>query len=221
MLKDVVNGKESIESIFLRLKVILTDLHNEAIMEWVNGELKGYNDSKVPEYRRLTGRLAGDYIVNHHAKYTDAVVPLIGLLPSEEIDRFRLLEVDMSIGAIQNLLNGENRENLSKIIPTEICHAISTDEIQILGMNARFASTQLDEIVSNVKAKLVEIVMELEKQFENLDDLDIKDQVENSASKKEKVTVNIEQIIYGDSIEVGDKNKINKSRLGLFGGGRQ
>lgn len=88
-------------------------------------------------------------------------------------------------------------------------------------MSIRFSSIDLDGIVSNVKSKLVDIVMELEKQFDHLDDLDIKEQVEKSSNIKDQVTYNIEQIIYEESIEIEDKNKISKSRLGhLFGGGK-
>lgn len=40
LLKDIVNGKENMESILLRLKVILSDLDSQPIIEWVNGELE-------------------------------------------------------------------------------------------------------------------------------------------------------------------------------------
>jgi hypothetical protein len=60
LLKDVVNGNVSIETILLRLKVILSDLNNETIENWVNGELKGFNGAKdVPSYRILKGTAFG------------------------------------------------------------------------------------------------------------------------------------------------------------------
>jgi hypothetical protein len=63
--------------------------------------------------------------------------------------------------------------------------------------------------------------MELEKQFDDLDQLDIKSQVEEDFSKKEQAIYNIEKIIYEGAITVGDKNKFNKTILGhFFGGGR-
>lgn len=222
LLKDVVSGKESIENILLRLKVVLSDLNNKPIMNWVNGELQGYKETDdVPNYRILKGNPMGTYFINSVVKYTDASVPLGHLLPSDIIDELNILEFTDSITAVQNLLNGENRNNLSKLIPTEYCHAISTRELQIASMRIGYSSIHLDGIVSNVKSKPVDIVMELEKQFDNLDDLDIKAQVEESSTKREQVTYNIEQIIYEGSIEVGDKNKFSKSKLGhLFEGGK-
>lgn len=222
LLKDVVGGKESIESILLRLKVILSDLDNDSIMNWVEGELKGYKDEyDVPPYRVLKGAPRGTYIINHVAQYSNANVPLRHILSEDLIDKMVTLDVTDSIGALQNILNSENRNHYQKLIPTEFCHTISTMELQITGMTIYYGANQLDAIVSNVKAKLVDVIMELEKQFENLDDLDISDQVEVNREKKEEVVGNIQQIIFDHSINVGDKNKIGRSMLGhLFGGGK-
>lgn len=219
LLKDLVGGNVSIENILLRLKVILADLDNELIMNWVNGELQGYKDTNdVPKYRILRGTPIGTYLVNFTFKYTDAQVPLDTLLPQDLIDPLITLELRDSIAALQNILNGEGRDNFAKLIPTSICHGISKGELQIAGMKIRYGSNQLDGVISAVKSKLLEVVMELEKEYDNLDDLDIKSQVEQDSSKREQVIYNIEQIIYEGSIEIGDKNKFSKSKLGwLFG----
>lgn len=223
LLKDVVNGKESIESILLRLKVVLSDLDNNAIINWVEGELKGYKEPNVvPPYRVLRGAPKGTFIINQVAQYTNANVPLRHMLSEDLIDKMVTLDVTDSIGALQNILNGENRNHYQKLIPTEFCHRISTLELQITGMTIYYGANQLDALVSNVKAKLVDVIMELEKQFVNLDDLDIKDQVGDNREKKEEVVANIHQIIFDNSITVGDKNKIGSSKLGhWFGGGEK
>lgn len=222
LLKDIVNGKENMESILLRLKVILSDLDSQPIIEWVNGELEGYKGKTdiLPEYRVLKGTPIGTYIVNYNAKYTNAQVPLTLLIKDNEVyDNVITLHVIESFSAIQNMLNKENRENISKMIDTGFCHAISTEELQITGMNVRFGSNQFDDIVSKVKSKLIDIVMELEKQFINLDELDIGKQVNEDTTKRDEVVVNIQNIIYDESVKIGDKNKISKSRLGQFFGG--
>ncbi|MBB5149013.1 MULTISPECIES: AbiTii domain-containing protein [Ureibacillus] len=218
LLKDAVSGKESIENILLRLKVILSDLDNENIMNWVNGELQGYKDKEsVPSYRILKGRIIGTYLINFSVKYKDAPVPLEFLISKEEIDELRTVRMTDGIATIQNILRGENRENYGFVIPTAYCHAISTDDFQIAGMRVRIGSNQLDGIVSCVKSKLVEVIMELEKEFENLDELDIRSQIKENESVKQ-VIYNIENIIYDKSVKVGDKNKIERSRIGhLFG----
>lgn len=222
LLRDVVSGKENIENILLRLKVILSDLEYKPIISWVNGELRGYKEEDdIPKYRILKGIPFGTFFVNYSTKYTESPVPLEVLLEKDTIEELITLKMSDSIAIIQNILKGENKENLGKVIPTAYCHRISVDELQIASMKIKYSSNQLDGIVSNVKSKLVEIVMELEKQFDDLDQLDIKSQVEEDFSKKEQAIYNIEKIIYEGAITVGDKNKFNKSRLGhFFGGGR-
>ncbi|WP_257149697.1 hypothetical protein [Bacillus cereus] len=63
--------------------------------------------------------------------------------------------------------------------------------------------------------------MELEKQYENLDELDIKSQVEEDKHKKEKVIFNIENIIFDGSIKMGNNNKIKRSKFWSFFGGEK
>ncbi|WP_244913531.1 hypothetical protein [Heyndrickxia sporothermodurans] len=218
LLKDAVSGKVSIENILLRLKVILSDLGNENIMNWVNGELEGYKDKEnIPSYRIFKGNIFGTYVINFRFQYTNSPVPLETLLPIEQVDEIRTIRVFDGIATIQNILQGENMESYGTVIPTAYCHAISTGELQIAGMRVKIASNQLDGIVSRVKSKLVEVIMELEGEFENLDELDIRTQIKMGESA-EQVIYNIESIIYDGSIKVGDKNKINKSRIGHLWG---
>ncbi|MFD5020014.1 hypothetical protein ACFWMP_14020 [Paenibacillus sp. NPDC058367] len=222
LLKDLVGGNTSIENILLRLKIILNDLENEMIMGWVNGELAGYKEKgTVPKYRILKGSPIGTFIVNQRFKYTDSQVPLESLLSREEIDSIITLDVLDSIATLQTILDGENRDRYAKQISTALCHSISVNDLQIAGMNVMIPSNQLDGIVSHVKSKLVEVILELEKQFVKLDDLDIRLQIDENSSKKEQVIYNIEQIIYEGSIEIGDKNKLQRSKLGKWFGGKE
>ncbi|WP_144697732.1 hypothetical protein [Fictibacillus phosphorivorans] len=222
LLKDIVSGKESIENILLRLKVILSDLDSEPITMWVNGELEGYKGQKeiLPQYRILKGTPTGTFLVNYNFKYTEAPVPVRSLITDDKhYENLITVNITDSISAIQNILNNENRENYAKIIDTDFCHAISTEELQIASMKIRFGSNQLDSVVSKVKSKLIDIVMELEKQFHNLDELDIEKQVEEDKFRRDNVVYNIQNIIYDGSLKVGDNNKINKSNLGHLLGG--
>jgi hypothetical protein len=214
LLKDAVSGKESIESILLRLKVILSDLENGNIMNWVNGELEGYKaEENLPPYRIFQGNIIGTYLVNYTTKYTGQPVPLQFLISKEKIDELSTINMSDGIGVIQNILQGENRENYGRVIPTEYCHAISKDTLQIAGMRVTVPSNRLDGIVSQVKTKLVDVIMELEKEFDNLDDLDIRSQMEGDSSAKNVINV-IENIIYDESIKIGDKNKMGKLSIG-------
>lgn len=221
LLKDLVSGTGELENVLLRLKIILTDLDNEKIMTWVLGELEGYDGRDVPDYRVVEGVQFGTFLVNGGIRYDNKSVPLEHLIPEEKIEKMITTEFRDNISSIQNNLSGEDRNNYVKNIPTAFCHAISTYELQILTMEIRYPSNRIDGIVSKVKSKLVDIIMELEKQFDNLDDLDIKSQIEDDGQKRKSVVYNIEQIIYEGAIEIGDENKIKGSRIGNFLSGKK
>ncbi|MEC1023533.1 AbiTii domain-containing protein [Bacillus paralicheniformis] len=214
LLKDAVSGEESIESILLRLKVILSNLKNENIMNWVEGELDGYKGEKVlPPYRIIKGNITGTYWINSNTKYTNHPVPLQLLISKEQIDDLSTVRITDGIGTIQNIFQDKNRGGYGRVIRPEYCYAISNDELEIAGMRVSVPSNRLDGIVSQVKTKLVDVIMELEKEFENLDELDIRSQVEENNSASHVITI-IEKIIYDKSIKIGDKNKINNSSIG-------
>ncbi|MDF9845395.1 MULTISPECIES: hypothetical protein [unclassified Paenibacillus] len=221
LLKDLVGGKTSIESILMRLKIIMNDLNNDVIINWINGEFEGYNEkSEIPSYRVLKGVPTGTFMVNQSFTYKNSPVPLESLITKDQIDKISTVHIRDGIASIESILSGENRENFAKQVPTAFCHSISNIDLQIAGMIVKISSNQIEGIVSQVKSKLADIIMELEKTFDNLDELDIRPQLNDDVEKKEQVIYNIEKIIYGDSIEVGDKNKINKSRFGNFFGGK-
>lgn len=222
LLKDVVSGQASLENILLRLKVILSDLDNDLIMSWIQGELHGYDSGEeLPTYRVLKGSPVGTYLVNGSAKYTNAQVPIEAVLNKEMIENMITVNVQDSIKTLEEILNGKSKENYGIVVPTSICHGISNYDLQIIGMTIKCASNLLSGIVSKVKSKLVDIIMELEKQYENLDEMDIKSQVDEDTSKKEQVILSIEQIIFDESIKLGDKNKLSRSGIGnWFGRGK-
>ncbi|MGR5968768.1 AbiTii domain-containing protein [Bacillus paranthracis] len=222
LLRDLVNGQKTLENILLRLKVILSDLDNEVIMNWIQGELQGYDTKEdIPAYRVIKGSPVGTFFVHYSTKYTNAQVPLENLIPQERIDQLTAMYINDSINTLQGIIDKGDSVDYAKVVPTALCYAISTEELQIAGMSIKCSSNVLSKIVANVKSKLVDVIMELEKQYDNLDDLDIKSQVEEDTSKKEQVILNIEQIIFDESIKMGDKNKVKGSRLGHLFGGRK
>lgn len=222
LLIDLVGSTGKLENVLLRLKIILTDLENENIMSWVVAELEGYgNEDVIPDYRVMKGVQTGTFIVNYATQYTNSSVPLEILISREEIDDILTTEFRDGISSIQKNLNGENRNNYMKTIPTAFCHGISKDELQILSISVKYPPNKVDGIVLKVKSKLVDIIMELEKQFNNLDELDIKSQLEEDNTKREAAIYNIESIIYEGAIEIGDGNKFKKSSIGDFFSGKK
>lgn len=102
------------------------------------------------------------------------------------------------------------------MVPTEFCHGISTKELQILQMGIKISSIQLDSIILNAKVRLTEVIMTLEKSFDNIDELDISTQIEERPKEVQGVIYNIQSIVFGDTmeVEIGDRNRIDGSKIG-------
>ncbi|OME55441.1 hypothetical protein BSK59_13265 [Paenibacillus odorifer] len=222
LLKDLVSGSISLENILLRLKIILSDLENETIMEWINGELEGYGEeAELPKYRVLTGVPMGTFIVNGRVQYTESQVPVESLLTLQQVEELKTVHLYDSVSTLQLISNSDREGKYGKQISTYECHYISKPHLQIASMHVVIPSNQITGIVFKVKSKLLDVIMELEKRFTNLDELDIKSQIQNNETK-EQIVNNIGQIIYEGTIEIGDKNKIKSSGIGkLFKGGKQ
>ncbi|GHH99718.1 AbiTii domain-containing protein [Neobacillus kokaensis] len=223
LLKDTVSGQVDLENILLRLKVILSDLEDKDILGWIEGELRGYSEEDiVPDYRIITGRAMGTYIVNGAAKYSNALVPLhFTAMDKDMIDKMHIINVRDGISTIEKNLKSKNRDRLGRPVPTELCHAISSYELQIVGMDIMFAANDFEAILSNVKDKIVDIVMMLEKNFGTnaIDEMDISEQVVDEPEKRNKAITYIHQVVYNDtstSIEIGDRNKFRETKVGRF-----
>ncbi|WP_117170582.1 hypothetical protein [Paraliobacillus sediminis] len=222
LLGDVLDPSVNIENILFRLKVILSDLNNSYIDRWIRGELEGYKEvDELPEYRKTEGVVMGTFFVNNSVKYTNSNVPLEILIDSQKIKGIKTLHFHDSINSIQEHVNRDDNSTFEKIIPTAFCHHISSYSLQIGSMKVKASHTVFSGIISSVKSKLVEIIMELEKQFDNIDDLDISPQLDSHKVDTKEVTYNIEKIIFGDPISIGDGNRIEKSDIGHIVNGKE
>lgn len=218
LLKDLVASNPDLESIFSRLSIILSDLpendENMKINEWIDNELSGYSASTLlPEYRKILGTAQGTFVVNGFTKYSKALVPLkASKIPKEYIEEIEIIKIKNSIREIQSIIKGNDLIGVP--IPTEVLHAGSTFELQILSTTIQIHGSQLMEIESILKKKLRKIILELEKQFSNIDDLDISEEITKNPRKSEETMKTIYNILVSDnSIKVGDKNKISKSKF--------
>lgn len=190
LLKDTVSGKFELENILLRLKVILSDLEDDNILTWIEGELRGYGEEDtVPDYRIIEGRPMGTYVVNGAYQYSNALVPLrFTALDKEMIDNMLILNLRDGISVIEKNLKSENRDKIGKPILTELCHSISSYDLQIISMSIMYSSNDFEAILSNVKGKIVDIIMMLEMNFgpTAIDEMDISDQMKDEPEKKKR-----------------------------------
>ena len=64
---DLANGIISIEDALFKLKVLLSNIQNNSILNWIDNEIEGYKSDNVPSYRCLkTVMIEGMVVVGNY-----------------------------------------------------------------------------------------------------------------------------------------------------------
>ena len=223
IIKDLANGTADIQTALKRTKVLLQELNNDKLLQWVNYEIEGYPENEdIPDYRIIGGQVYGTYFkgsIATHVQYNHVPISL-GNLPDEIKNDILTIKITQGIEALNAMvIESRRKENggLTRLIPSELYPRIAQANND-LGMIIVTASVELNmakilNIFPKIESKLLDILLFLEKQFGKLDDLDINTE-SKSEEELEHITNHIYVVIYNDkSITIGDKNKIKDSNI--------
>ncbi|UZJ78761.1 hypothetical protein [Fictibacillus sp. KU28468] len=217
ILKDLVSGSGTLESVLIRLKVILSDLENYEINKWIESEIQGYDNSiELPNYRILQGQAIGMYTLGnpfYRIEHTNSPVPLAHL-SKLDIKTILTLYLKDGVSAVLSLIKKEGPKQIK--VPSETCQVVSQENLQVYRMTLNFSDNQFQGVISSVKTRLTSIILKLEKEFGNLDSLDVFSN-EDDKQKLERIEQYIINVIYDKSITIGDNNKIKSSIIGHGG----
>ena len=214
IIKDFISKKADLDTTLKRLKVILYSINNVEVVEWVDKELNGYNDLEtLPNYRIFECEVYGDYLsgtVYNHIQVTNHLIPLSGL-DNEMRDAIKRINIFNDVETIQKAI--DSHELMGKPLPPEICGLISrTCNLAITRATVKIDETRLMSIIKNVEKKTLDILLRLEKEFGNLDELDINlDSYENE--KLKNFNQSLITIVFDNSTKIGNENKIESSNF--------
>lgn len=217
IIKDIANGNIDVAVSLKRLKVLLSDFSKPEILTWINFELNGYSEKEtVPVYRIAIGQVIGTFIVGS-MKYENYPIPLTSL-NYEERKLFEQIEIKQSIGSIIVAAQKEDSNQLVKPLPDYTFHTLmrSSNISSILSAYVAVSKADFINVLTALDNKILDILLLLEKEFGVLDELDIEPESKGSETIT-RIENKIIQIIYTDnSIQIGDKNKIQDSKIGQF-----
>lgn len=212
ILIDLINDKIDVKKAFQILSLLLEDIENTDIENWMKYEIYGYpKDIVVPEYRIINASIIGTVktytmIINNY----DIPVPL------EDKKALCKHNVRDSVAEIaQYALAEEQSEKHCLLSPIDIGYINSVALIQdaeITHANIQFSMYGYTNVLNLLKDKLIEIFKKLEKQYGCLDDYCI--EFENEKDKND-TSKQLLKIIYNDySVKIGDNNKLDKNVVG-------
>lgn len=215
ILKELANNSISIEIALKRLLIILNDLNYEDLVIWVEKELNGYGkDDCKPAYREIGwGSLTYSGIkgtMMSNVKYSNNPMPFTWI-PKKYMDFVSNNYVMETIGGILEKAN-HKQGSYEKDLTFMAYEVQEITGIACTSIKQTFDSNSFLEIINKISVILMKIFIRLDKEFGNLDELDI-DVTDNN--KVETVKKLIYQIVFIDnSIKIGNSNKIEKSNIG-------
>ncbi len=171
IIKDLATNKVSLEEALQRLMVITMSLGNHELESWIKDELNGYRErTKMPLYRRNIGYRLLYSGINGNFQITNNPLP-IEWLPEQIRDKVDSLDAKESIRIIEKVI--ENKERVAKDL-TNLASLIYKDTgVQCTKIIQEYSNISYQGIVSNVKTKLLQILINIEQEFGELDSLDI------------------------------------------------
>ena len=215
IIKDFAGGKVSVEIALKQLKVLLAEFDKPEVLKWVNAELQGYDDTDVlPEYRVIVGNLVGNFL-NYYTKCTHISIPLKSDAPKELVEMCSQVRLYDSLSALRALTETDRefgRQINASLLPyVQQFSAISMTAL--LNATVEFSQTQVKNVFSRVENAVLDVLLLLEKEFGNLDDLDI-DLTSKSNDEIQNIASNIMILLYNDnSIVIGDNNRMKDTSI--------
>ena len=222
IIRDLANGEVDTITALKRAKVLVSDLNNDEISEWLDYEISGYpTEAIIPSYRKVHGSLMGSYFkgsMASHMTWKNVSIPL-GKMPSDTQEMLLSVEFHEGVEALRELAQAsQNSGNqIGKNLPADFFPTIATynNDPYMIITSARVVVSEhiISNIFSTIENKLLDLLMILEKEFGSLDELDI-DTTTKSKEEIKDINNRILVLVYNDnSVSVGDGNKIKESTI--------
>lgn len=205
LIRDEINVVQAMDI----LKLLLQDNDNEEINKWLTNEINGYTKGeKIPPYRIISCDIRGNVMAGW------SVISKMNIPVKDEFKTLvSKVEVNQSINEILQFSKAEQEtenHNLTMKMPLDYINSIALVNGQVTHACRELSVYAFTNIINSLKPIVLNILLELEKIYGNLDYyyIDLKDK-----DKKEKANSVIINII-DNSINIGDHNKIKKSNIG-------
>lgn len=221
IIKDLANSTVDTMTALKRAKVLFAELGNDDLLEWVSYEIAGYPaDANLPDYRKVRGRLVGSYIkgsMASHMKWTNVSLPL-GKMPENIQDELLAVYFREGVGALKQLAESSMEDGLlGKAIPADFFPVIATYNndpyMYITSAKVIIGPQLIQDVFATVENRLLDALIVLEKEFGNLDELDI-DITAKTSDELKTIIDKLIVIVYNDnSVSVGDGNRIKNSAI--------
>ena len=220
IIKELASRQVDISTVLLRTKVLLNDIGDQSLIDWINCELSGYPESdELPDYRVYQGILKGTFLLKYrngrYEQHTNVSIPLFQM-PEDQKEKLLSVYFYDGVDALKEMYSYSESDNplLEKPIPADSLPYIEKysgySNMRILNASVLIDSTLALRVLSIIENKLLDTLLLLEKEFGCLDNLDIDISSINN-NDREKIAKQINLIIFDKSVHIGNDNKIKST----------
>ena len=179
IIKELANGEIDLGIALKRTKVLLYDLENEGLINWINYEMSGYpDDEELPDYRKAFGTLKGSYYkgsIASHTTWNNVTIPF-GKMPDDIKETITCIKFREGVDALKQLLitAEKNESKVGAEISADMFPYIANwnDDPYMIFTSIRIeaGAQSIKNILSAIENRLLDILISLEKEFGVLDD---------------------------------------------------
>ena len=207
IIKQLANNEITLEVALSRLMVIASDINNDALSAWAEMELNGYTEfSSLPSYRKIVSNNISYSGLKGVLKIKHASLPITAFT-QETRNIINPIGIFDSVKALQEIIDdGQMRGRHLTEFQYEIYERTG---IQCLEIIQEIPKDAFDGVLSNIRSKLLKIFIALDKEFGNLDDMDL-DSSSISTDELEKFNERIVCLI-DNSVRIGNNNRLDKT----------
>lgn len=213
IIKALANNEISMEIALNRLLIIASDLDNNSLADWAAAELHGYSeDMELPEYRKKKSMHFTYSGVNGGFQVTNIPFTYLEIIAEHDENAFDVPIMD-SIATLQNFLDHSDKQSYCRDYTYLNGYVYERTGIQCTSILQRVPLNFLQNILSEIKTRVLRVLVKLDKEYGCLDNLDV-DTTNKSPEEIAAINKVVNNYIYiNNGINIGDNNKIKSSEI--------
>jgi hypothetical protein len=210
---------QDIGPILLKLRFLASRLGSDTLEEWVKHESEGYPEAvEVPGYRKISVSYKATFSGPAGSGIRNAPIPPY-LIEKYADKRWTSIEMRQSIAAVDHLLRSEN-EGSFRIDASNLILSLQGKIYEHYACNSvdgEISRTCLIEIQNAVRAKILELTIQLEKSIPAAAEITLGPLQSPATKDKEIVTQITNQVIHGNVTNItstGDSAQLHVNNIG-------
>jgi len=162
---DIINSQISLETIFLKAKVLAHYLNNHELKKWVKNELDGYlNTDELPDYRITTTVLLGTFL-NGVYKHSNKIISILDI-HSELRQSVGKVYFSQGIVGLEGMAKSKNLRNPMTGDWVDLYNSFNAESLshghyQLIEAHLPITDTSIVQTLGAIRSRLQDFVLEI------------------------------------------------------------